>query len=214
MLYLQGGIFLAHKEWKRPEDLLQGSNIKLEGPIEDSGGWSRFTYRSERPLKREKDLPASGYYQYAVLARLGVGKIALLSEGNNIVRLILKREIIKESAFRTKQVRMDVARLVDDICEAPGEYALNRVDAMVVSFGQALRVVSFYGEDVGEARLFRDNRQHLQCYGCGLRRSGGKGDVCRLTARGVISFRYDSRASLIAVNQALHYLSANNYIAE
>jgi hypothetical protein len=174
--------------------------------------WDEYRFRSSKPMRGEVQYNFGGTWEYVVLCRRSGSRLLLLSETTSIVETILDAEGIYGRGVPLRRIGIAVDALVKGIAREPGEYLLSRVDAKVPGYGTSLRSITLYGEDLGEARLFREQLPHLQCYACGLRYARGGTEICRLVNRGGISFRYSGESSLRAVEQAIGFVSKNQYL--
>jgi hypothetical protein len=111
-----------------------------------------------------------------------------------------------------RRVSISVDSLVRELVERPTRYCLSFVYARVPAFGAALRTVSFFGDDLGEASFFRDNVQLINVFVCGLRRTEGGSEVLRLTSDGRISFNLLSADHVLAVEGVLRFLRQQDYL--
>jgi hypothetical protein len=101
--------------------------------------------------------------------------------------------------------------MVCDIAENPKSYVLTAVHARVDAYGNNLKATSFYGEDVGEAAIFRDNMALFSCFACGIKDVKKKYELIRLSSEGLISFRLYRFKELLDIEKILSYIAENGY---
>jgi hypothetical protein len=195
----------------------RSSRITSEGELEDTK-WDRFTYSSAKPLLKEEQLPIDGAYRYPLLLRRSPrGRMVLLSKSLVIVNVVLEAERIEarrqplvSPPQEFRRVKVAVHDLVADLTTHPTEYVLTRVDANVPAFGQALKYISFYGDDIAEAVLFREYLPVMRCYACGLRSVAGTQEILRIGSSGVLSCSIPNRARARAIEEVLFFLAERN----
>jgi hypothetical protein len=95
---------------------------------------------------------------------------------------------------------------VKQLLRQPRDYALSFVHARVPGFGNALRALSFYGDDLAGASLFREHADLLVCYTCGLRKAAGGTEILRLGVDGNVSFFLGDQKRLRAIEDTLRFL--------
>ena len=113
-----------------------------------------------------------------------------------------------------QRVPIAVDSLVKDLTVHPTVYAMSFVHARVPAFGTSLRAISFYGEDLADASLFRESASLMNFYTCGLRSVNGGGEIVRLGSDGTISFYMRGSEDVQAVEEALHFLRSHGYLKE
>ena len=93
------------------------------------------------------------------------------------------------------------------------DYALSFAHATTPAFGTSLRAISFYGDDLAEASLFRDQIGLMVFFTCGLREAAGGSEVVRLGAEGGISFFLTEARRVLEVEKTLTFLRPEGYLA-
>jgi hypothetical protein len=207
---LQGYVLSGSADLTR-ENVLLSQSLSFVGQITGTK-WDEYRFRSSRPMRGEMQYNIGGVWEYIVISRRSGPRLLLLSEATAIVEVILESEAMYARGLPLRRVGVAVDALVKEIAHNPGEFLLSRVDARVAGYGTALRSITLYGEDIGEARMFREQLTQLQCYACGIRHAQGGAEICRLVNRGGISFRYSGNRSLKAVEQAIGFVSKNQYL--
>jgi hypothetical protein len=210
-LYLQGYLLGTGGEELTRENSLRSSQIYFTRQLEGTK-WEEYRFSSPKPLMGEEQLTLTGSFDYIILARRSASRILVAGEGLRIVEQIIRFENSMGAGPKLRRVTISVHALVQAIAQTPGRYLLSRVDALVPGYGQALRSISFYGDDVGEAALFRTNLEVMQCYGCGLREVASLKETLRLVNKGVVSFQFNGPRSIIGVERALHFVSSQELL--
>jgi hypothetical protein len=168
--------------------------------------WDRYRFGSLRPLRDEAQLETDGHHTYPLLARLSSdgGRLVVLGPDFNIVRSVIEGEL--RPFFRPRVARESIAvhRLVQHIIDEPGPFAISFVHARTAAFGESLKSVSFYGNDVSHANFFRANLELFACFAVGLRDSSHHAEILRLRQDGRISFIGTEK--LRDVDRVLHFL--------
>jgi hypothetical protein len=194
-------------------DLEQYGHLRFLSEIGGSK-WEKYLYASPTPLRNEDRLGASAPFEYEIICRRSGSRILVLSEGRNIVEHLVKDGLDLMLAPGLRKVSIAVQELVNAIAARPTLYVLSFVHARVPAFGASLRSVSFYGDDLAEASLFRDQMELLIFFVCGLRRATGGPEIVRLGADGAISFRLSSPVEdrIREVEEILRFLRVEQYL--
>lgn len=177
--------------------------------------WEQYTLESKTPLCGEDDFPPSESYRYPVLYRASHRRAVIATASEKAVDAILAA--LREAERRVESVSIMLDPFVRSI--VAGEhvtpkdaYSLSFVHARVPAFGTALRAISFYGDDLGEARLFRDHIPSLNCYTCGIRPTVGSAEIVRLRSDGRFSFYFASTERLKQIERLFTLLRANGWL--
>lgn len=150
--------------------------------------WEEFRFHSAAPLRGEEvQLGFSGSFEYTVLCRRSGPRVLVVGESRTVVDALLDRSLRASLGGLTKKVRIPVDRLVKSLSADPGAFVLSFVHSRVSAFGHSLRTVSFYGDDLSESPLFRDQLSLMQCYACGLRDVVAGSEIVRFRGDGLIS---------------------------
>lgn len=211
---LAGYLLLAkseHEVWR--EALF--SELKSEPLTEINGApnWFVGTYASKVALTESDNYRRSPPFTYPVVSRFSGPKILLLSQTRQIVDAI--RNVVSDKAHvRLENVHIAVDKLVKDLARQPGFYAISSVTARVSAFGQSLQSISLYGDDVGEAKYFRDGLSYFNSHTCGLKKSSGGSEIVRFTNEGRVSFKPFIASRYLEVQHVLTFLRDSEYFLE
>lgn len=107
---------------------------------------------------------------------------------------------------------ISVDQLVKSLTQRPTTYVVSFAHARVPAFGAVLRAISFYGDDIGDASLFRQQLDLMVFYTCGLREARGGSEIVRLGSDGSISFYLHSPSKVLEVEEVLRFLRASGYL--
>lgn len=207
---LQGYLLTSSGEELTRESVLCSPGLSFVRQLTPTK-WDEYRFRSPLPLRGEDQLTLTGYFDYSIFCRRSGGKVLLLGEALSIVDSLLRQEAASGKSPKLRRMSIAVDSLVKALAGSPGRYLLSRVDALVPG-GQNLRSISFYGDDIGEAELFKSHLNVLQCYGCGLREVSEKPEILRLVNRGIISFQFSGSKRIIEVEKALSFVSGKNFL--
>lgn len=174
--------------------------------------WEEFQFTTDVPLRGEDATSVRGPFRYIVICRLSGSRMAILSHNRRIVDRLTDRLVAEVFALRLRRVSIAVDSLVTSLVERPTRFCLSFVYARVPAFGAALRNVAFYGDDLGEASLFRENIHLINVFVCGLRRTEGGSEILRLTSDGRISFNMRSPEKVNEVEEVLRFLRQEQYL--
>ena len=195
--------------------LTEAGALHHYGHIEDTK-WDEYLMRSSQPLMMEDRFGAVGPFEYRLKCRRSGSRILIMGENTRIAEAALSKLRAKEpqsSVLIHLTVKVDA--LVRQITAKPGPYSLSFVHARLQN--SSLKATSFYGEDITEASLFRDNLELLTCYTCGLRDVQSATEVLRIGNDGhVFFFAPRAKAQLASrfaeVQSVLSFLSKSEFI--
>jgi hypothetical protein len=176
--------------------------------------WEEFVFESPEPLIGEVSSESSHSFQYVTICRRSASRLLLLSPNRTIVDYLLERNFTQVFVPRLRHVPIAVDELVRAVVDKPSLYSLTRVYARVPAYGQNLRSVSYYGDDLGEATMFREQMDKLSFFVCGLRNAIEGHELIRLGNDGTVSFfvaQPESRR-LREVEKVLNFLKHNHYL--
>jgi hypothetical protein len=108
---------------------------------------------------------------------------------------------------------VNVAKLVGDLASTPDSYSLGTVHARVDGYGHSLRSLVMYGDDLADARLFRDVLSRIAPYRVSLRDVLTKDELLTIGSRGDVGFHCRGVKTLAEVDKALGFLSSRGYMA-
>jgi len=183
--------------------------------------WDVFEYRAREPLMGEEPLfYSSGLYRYRLFLRKSGGRLVAVSSRRKIVDHFMQENLATFFCEEIHALPVNVDGVVRQLVAEPLRYGLTYCHARVPGYGESLRAISFYGEDLSEAKLFRDHLEALTFFTCGLRevktktgkRSGT--EVVRLSNDGGISFFFGGVAGLKKVERALGFLRSGGFLLE
>lgn len=200
-------------EWPKLEiersDLTRSERLsfKLELP---AVGWEEYELTSEEPLRGEEQ-PAATIFRYPVTCHRSGPQLLMLSVGRSVVEHLMETTL-REFFPPLCRVSIAVDRFVKDVTARPSNYTLSFVHARVPAFGTALRSVSFSGDDLAEASLFRDHLDLMTCFTCGVKYAAGGPEITRIGNDGWISFLANGVAKLTNVEALLDCLRTCGYV--
>ena len=175
--------------------------------------WEQFTYACPTPFRHEDPTQLKPPYLYRLIVRRSGQRLLLLSLNNRIIDHLAEQ--VLRPCFRPplRHVPIGVDALVKALVAKPTTYALSFAHARVPAFGVSLRSISYYGDDLAEASLFRENISLTNFFTCGLRLAVGGSELVRLGSDGMISFYHRDDRSILEVEKALGFLRHNGYLA-
>jgi hypothetical protein len=173
-----------------------------------AAGWLGLTLESKHPLVPEPEIRP--IYEYSFLLRpTALGRFLITSTDLRLIDILLERFHIRRSVVRPS---IKIHELVVNLCERPAEYTLGAVHTRIEGFGQALRNAAFYGNDVGEAVLFRELLGRMQGHRVTLRDARKRADIIGIGQKGDVSFAYHGADSLRDVDSALRFISRRGFL--
>lgn len=203
-------------EW--PVRAIERAHLESCGGMEFLGEvgasrWEEFQFTTDEPLRGEDRASRAGPYRYAVICRRSGPRIAVLSLNRRIVDRLAERLAAEVLALRLRRVSIAVDSLVKALVGRPTRFSISFACARLPAFGAALRNVSFYGEDIGEASFFRENVHLMNVFVCGLRRTAGGSEIVRLGSDGRISFNMQASVTVLEVEDVLRFLRQEGYLS-
>ena len=194
------------------EHLLLSSKLSYVGTVGTSR-WDRFVYKSDTALRGEDTSQISGPFNYDVVCRRSGSRLLLLSNNREIVEHILEQELNRKLIPRLRKMSIAVDQLVRLIAEKPTTYSLSYVHALVPAFGTSLRWVTFHGNDLAEASLFRDHIELFNVLTCGLKYTIGGKEIVKLGGDGTVSFFMTNNNRVNEIEKVLTFLRDQGYLS-
>jgi len=151
-------------------------------------------------------------FEYPLVVRKSGEKVILLSYTRKIVDHCINNIFPRTFSKFARFLPIEINSLVKHLAYNPNRYVISFVHARVQAYGEALRAVSFYGDDVAEVPLFRENLGFFSCYTCGLRDVTGGGELIRLGNDGYISFNYAKSDHGKKIDLVLSYISSLGFL--
>ena len=190
---------------------IERADLKFIRNISDTS-WEEFIFESDEPLNGE--IVNASVFQYGAVCRRSRRRLLLLSPNRTIVEHLLEKRFSKVFVPRLRYVPIAVDDLVRAVVNKPSLYSLTRVYARVPAYGQSLRSVSYYGDDLGEASMFREQMDKLSFFVCGLRSAIEAHELVRLGNDGTVSFfvSQPENRRLREIEKVLNFLKQNDYL--
>ncbi len=102
---------------------------------------------------------------------------------------------------------VDTVGLCKDMVTNPSSYSLGVVWARVDAYGQSLRTMAFYGEDLAEAGLFKQLLPGLTPFRVHLRDPRNGVEVLSIGSKGELAFQFRNANSLREIDKCLRHLN-------
>jgi hypothetical protein len=211
--YLTGRLLNWSQESVNMVDLLRCKRLTFVRMV-GSSHWEELRYKSIVPLYGEDSTLIPGPYEYPVICRRSGARLLILSEHSDIVDYIIEEEFKDIFSPRLRHMNVAVDRLVKAITLKPTIYVLTYAHARVPAFGSNLRLITLYGEDLGQASLFHHMLKELTFASCGLRLAAKPKEVVRLSADGAVSFLPANKQRLDHVEQILGFIRREGYLPD
>jgi len=211
-MQLQGALLESLAGDIQLEDFVRtGSSIVVEGVIQGTR-WEKITLSSNNPLHREDTRVMEAPFRYPIVCRRSGPRILVMSIARDIVDHFASMYRGVGRVLPLKRVSITIDALVKELVSRPTEYSLGFVHARVPAFGASLRSVSFYGDDLADASIFRDNVSLMVFFICGLKSAIAGQEVVRLGSDGTVSFNMGSPRRLLEVEKVLTFLRQYGYL--
>lgn len=180
--------------------------------ITKAKNWELYNFKSSQPLLGEEEQDLKESYDYPIICRRSGQRLLILSIGKNVIDFLLANVFARFIKPKFSHVPVAIHDLVTHIAQKPQRYVLSFVHARVSGYGAAVRAVSFYGEDVGEADLFRKNLYLFNCFICGLRNVASGGEILRISSEGFVYFNCPSELRLGDVQLILNFIKELGFL--
>lgn len=196
-------------EWKRlsnDADWAVGTRFSV---VQIAHGWEDISFNATPEEARQFNLPEANTCR--VLRRRGNRRFILLSRDKAEIDCALA---ITRVRWMIVNVRVDIPRLVNALMTAPCDYAIGAAWARVDGYGQKLRTLGMFGEDLTETDLFRKliAENHVSCFRVALRDVRRAIEVFSISHRGEMSMRYVDEESLLGVQDGIRFLTNSGYL--
>lgn len=192
-------------------DLLECDAIKFVSVIQGSD-WEKFEYISEKALRGEDEERTGKPYRYVVICRRSGSRIIIVSHTKKIVEHLLEDQLSKRITPKLKHISIAVDALVRALTKKPESYALSFAHAKVPAFGSSLKNISYYGDDLSEASLFREHIDFMIFFTCGLRPTLGKSEIVRVSSNGSLSFFASGSKKFKEVENVFSFLRKEGFL--
>lgn len=211
----------------RPEDgVIQGDLVaKIAGApsvhrVEKIEGsrWHQFVYRSKDPLTpaeidqaRVPGFRPPSHYDYSMWMAVS-HHVLILATNLAVVEAFVVRNLRRHDVrLRRTQIRVD--EFVRHLIAQPGQYLLTHFHAKVGGFGDALKTVSLWGDNLGYAQFVQDSTQIMFATQCGLRDADDDRELLRFTNEGKFSFFLDE-VRLKPIEMLLSYMNRKTFFVD
>lgn len=166
-------------------------------------GWTGLTARSGEPWM-PRDEAIDGAFEYHFILRKSRRRLMLLGS-----HALLATELLRRSGLEpfVRVPLVDVPAIVNQCIRGNSEYRMGAVYARVDAYGVSLRTMAFYGDDLGDAEMFRRLTPEVSPYRVRLRHYRTGADSITVDSRGSVGIHYRGRHSLTEADKAMKYLS-------
>lgn len=207
---LEGGLESALQRLSPPQDV----------PVSSIDGtrWMGFWMPFERALSLGDEPQEDGLFRYPFLCRASDDRYILASTDSDHVDALLERIGI---AGHVDAPRIQVDRAARELVfppadaqgHAPGrKYTIGAVYGAVEGYARALRNVSFFGDDIAEAALFRHSLEQISVTRLTLRDPSTDRELISLNTTGGLDFHFKGAKHLNAIDGLTSFFRANGYI--
>jgi len=184
--------------------------LKYVRPLEEQ--WESYRFTSREPLLHDEGEANSEGYVYQIAVLRG-SRVVVLARNLIIVKALLRNLLATAIRPNLRFVRIDVHRFVQNMVRPKPPFKLTYVRAKTPAFVDQMRTISYSGQSLADAALFRTQMEDdVRCEACGIRREREKTQLARFGADGYVSISGLDR--LGAVNEALRFLSKEGYLQE
>lgn len=192
-------------------------NQVLLVPIEGTR-WCCFWLPLERPYAVGDEPNADGIFQYPFLCRAAEDRYILASTDSALVDILLERAGV---AKYIDAPRIHIDRATRDLVLPPTDaqgrplgrrYTLGAVYGAVEGYARALRNISFFGDDIAEAALFRYALEQISVTRLTLRDPDTDKELMSLNTTGGLDFHFKGAQHLNSIDSLTAFFRAQGYI--
>ena len=176
--------------------------------------WEEYEFHSETSFLDEESLGEKGPFIYKLVCRRAGPQLLAMARDKRIIDYLWLNDLREAVGSRLSRIPIKVDDLVKLVARSPGKYVLSSVYARVPAYGEFLRAVSFFGDDIAEAPVFRENLSLWTCYSCGVRNVVGGSEIVRLGTEGNVNFLFSGHQSAKRVDEVLGFVSENDLFGE
>lgn len=186
-------------------------------PIEGTK-WCSFWLSFARALSQDDEPQADGTYQYPYICRIAEDRYIIVSTDSKFVDSFFEHAGI---AGFVDSPRILVDRATRDLVFPPPDeagnsrgrkYTIGAVYGAVEGYARALRNVSFFGDDMAEAALFRDALTQIAVTRLSLRDPATDKEVLSIGATGQLDFHFKGGKHLNSIDELTTFFRSNQYI--
>lgn len=190
--------------------IIQSAGCRMKKKMAGDG-WLLFEYQSNEPLLRD-DEDRTPPFIYKIVVRVSGKKALILSPSRKVVNHLISLSIGSQHRKHLNKIFIDTDSLVNHFTDNPDKYLLTLVHSRVNAFGDALSSMSFYGNDISSACIFREYRELFTVFTCGIRVVSSPEELMLIGNNGFISFSYLKSDNGSAIDSALGYISDHGFM--
>ncbi|CAN7610633.1 hypothetical protein LJR066_004452 [Acidovorax sp. LjRoot66] len=180
--------------------------------------WKSFWISFPRALSSGDEPDEYGNFIYPFLCRVSDDRYIIASTDSNFVNFLIEFAEI-ENLVDSPRVLVDRAARdlvlppLDENGKSLGRrYTLGAVYGAVEGYARALRNVSFFGDDIAEAELFRYSLNQISVNRLTLRDPNVDKEVMSINATGGLDFHFRNPAQLNLLDALTGFFRNNQYI--
>lgn len=203
---LSGALYLPTKKSNFWECIEESSLIEEVNKI--TSGWYSFEVTPLTSWEKNKDLTDNTTPLYKFWVRKGgEGRLLIVSTKNDYVSRLL--EEFKLTSWFNNTPTVNIEGLLNDLMRQPRitDYSLGAIYARINGYGQDLRTIILYGDDIASASLFELKiSPYSTPYRLVLRKNRWK-EVINISEKAEIAFNYRNMESLAELDEALKVIA-------
>jgi hypothetical protein len=220
--FLSGYLLITPNPHGLRQLLVEAIRLRPSGEF-ISSGWDKFVFNSRKPLLNEDIVTGTSResYSYPIFLRMSDRRFLLTSIAREIIDHILLVVVPGISSAAVYRVNFAVQRLIEKIVSATTDYSLTFVHARTPNYGNHLKAISFYGDDLVDAQFFKDALTSIRGYSCGICYAPNGPEIVSVRRSGQVSFAIPVSSSLdrqqkrlADVERLLKFLRDNELIIE
>jgi hypothetical protein len=180
--------------------------------------WFCFWLAFRHALATGDEPHEDGVFRYPYLCRISDDRYIIASTDSNLVNYFFEKanliNLIDSPRINVDRAARDlVFPPIDPDGKKPGRrYTLGAIYGAVEGYSRALRNVSFFGDDIAEAQLFRYALEQLTVTRLTLRDPSVDKEIISLNSNGGLDFHFRNAAHLNLIDTLTAFFKANSYI--
>ncbi len=173
--------------------------------------WERVVFHSPEFISGDQRITEAPYDYPITVRQSTTGSLLLLAESKKVVEVFFEKYCRRLFKPALKKIFVKVGDLVTHVVADPNHYVLTAANVRISAYGEALKSISFYGDDLANATMFRENLHLMNPFSCGLRKVNGVSEVIRISSDGAVTAVFvDDTAQEIVL--ALNYIYEAGFI--
>lgn len=173
--------------------------------------WDIYNYESSLPLAGEELFNITGPFIYPIVCCIAQQRLLLLSHNKKIINVFIDHIHLNNSRLKLTNCFIDVDSFVREISNNKPDYLLTSINAFYPGRSDSIKYLSFYGDNISNADIFKNHMQSMNFYKCGIRETNSIEELLKVGNDGTISFVFNDIPILRNIDAFFLYIKENNF---